>query len=71
MNVVDGVYPFFSSKTTEEQLEDARKLYAAMTRAKKTLHITYNEEPNWAGYPRKKSPFLPAIEEYFNINRGP
>lgn len=36
---VDGAYPSFLSKTDADKLEDARKLYVALTRARKRLVI--------------------------------
>ena len=40
-SVAKGTYPFYNSQTHEEQKEDARKLYVALTRAKKRLIISY------------------------------
>lgn len=40
-SVSKGVYPFYFSQTHDEQLEDARKLYVAMSRAKRRLYLSY------------------------------
>ena len=40
-SVTKGSYPFYNSKTYEEQKEDARKLYVAITRAKRRILISY------------------------------
>lgn len=60
----DGVYPFFKSKTPEAREEDARKFYVALSRAKKTITITWPLENDW-GYSCRESPFLAAIREDF------
>lgn len=53
---VDGTYPSFFSKTDAERHEDARKLYVALTRAKKRLIIhTYD---NYIGTSRNGSSFV-------------
>lgn len=60
----DGVYPFFKSKTPEAREEDARKFYVALSRAKKTITITWPLENDW-GYRCKESPFLRSIRPDF------
>lgn len=60
----DGVYPFFKSVTPEAKEEDARKFYVALSRAKKTITITWPLENDW-GYSCRESPFLAAIREDF------
>ena len=60
----DGVYPFFKSKTPEAREEDARKFYVALSRAKKTITITWPLENDW-GYRCKESPFLQSIRSDF------
>ena len=60
----DGVYPFFKSVTPEAKEEDARKFYVALSRAKKTITITWPLE-NDRGYPCRESPFLAGIREDF------
>lgn len=60
----DGVYPFFKSSTPEAKEEDARKFYVALSRAKKTITITWPLENDW-GYSCRESPFLAAIREDF------
>ena len=39
---VEGNYPFYNSRTVEEQMEDARKFYVALTRAKKRIFICHH-----------------------------
>lgn len=72
---VDDVYPFFSSKfDMEARKEDARKLYVAMTRAKKRLCLlAYNEKKviskQWKdtfNIPCSLSPFLSNV-----VNKHP
>lgn len=63
-DVRDGVYPFFKSSTPEAKEEDARKFYVALSRAKKTITITWPLENDW-GYSCRESPFLAAIREDF------
>ncbi len=57
-NCNDGNFPYYSSNS-EEQLEDARLLYVAMTRAKKRLIIIGNNH--------RLSPFLKSVEHHFEI----
>jgi DNA helicase-2/ATP-dependent DNA helicase PcrA len=64
---VDGIYPFFKSKTNEERDEDARLLYVGLTRAKKSLTITTYDK--FMSYNKKPSPFLNAIYDYFKIHK--
>jgi DNA helicase-2/ATP-dependent DNA helicase PcrA len=40
-SVTKGIYPFYDSQTYDEQKEDARKLYVAITRAKRRIFISY------------------------------
>lgn len=40
-SVTKGTYPFYNSQTYDEQKEDARKLYVAITRAKRRIFISY------------------------------
>lgn len=60
----DGVYPFFKSSTPETKEEDARKFYVALSRAKKTITITWPLENDW-GYRCRESPFLRSIRSDF------
>ena len=66
---VDGVYPHFSSSSSEMQQEEKRVLYVALSRAKKRLFITthdtfitsYGNQKH-----REPSPFLKDILPFFN-----
>lgn len=60
----DGVYPFFRSNTPETREEDARKFYVALSRAKKTITITWPLENDW-GFRCRESPFLQSIRSDF------
>ncbi|MDE6266310.1 MAG: UvrD-helicase domain-containing protein [Muribaculaceae bacterium] len=69
---VDGVYPSFLSRSEADRLEDARKLYVALTRARRRLFI--HGYHNYVGVSRKGntfsmekelSPFLSAVRHHF------
>lgn len=61
-DVLYGVFPM-RKDTPEEEAEAARKLYVAMTRAKKRLCLTYYE---WHGDdPQTLSPFIEKIKDMF------
>lgn len=68
---VDGVYPFFKSETAEERREDARKLYVAMTRARRRLCLMpydYYITPTAYGvkrFSKELSPFLKNVSSMF------
>lgn len=71
---VDGVYPFFATQFDPEQCrEDARKLYVAISRAKKRLClISYNQriiQKNGKvfSFDAKLSPFLSSILSRHNF----
>ena len=71
-SVSKEVYPFYNSKTEEEQREDARKLYVAISRAKRRLYICYYNLYHMTdryGTPRTfsrgPSPFLESIAKHF------
>lgn len=71
-DVNDGTYPFFNSKSYDEQMEDARKLYVALSRARKRLCVTLCRRIKGiskAGRPydmqKSASPFLESIRHHF------
>ncbi len=70
---VDGTYPFFKSETEEEIREDARKLYVAMTRARRRLILLpYNYYLAATAYGVKRfekdlSPFLRPVLDKFDV----
>ena len=72
-NAIDGVYPFFNSKTVEEQKEDARKFYVAISRAKKRLCIMTSKTKDvyskkwhkWYNFNVESTPFLKSISQFF------
>ncbi len=39
--VVDSVYPFYRSVSNEDKMEDARKFYVALSRAKKRIYLCH------------------------------
>ena len=80
----DGTYPFFkvnmvleshgSSKkeieaARKEKMEDARKFYVALTRAKKRLCVSYT---NFNSYKRltRMTPFMHSIERFFYTGKN-
>jgi DNA helicase-2/ATP-dependent DNA helicase PcrA len=67
---INNVFPHFYSRTVSSQLEDARLLYVAMTRAKKRLTLIV-PSVNARGYPENPSPFIssPEIIDMFEVQR--
>lgn len=64
LNANLGTYPFYRC-SKEERMEDARKFYVAITRAKKRLCISYTlYSPH--GYQTVLTPFMKPIEHFFN-----
>ena len=65
-----NVFPHFYSRTDSAQLEDARLLYVAMTRAKKKLTLLIPSVTEY-GRPANPSPFIfdPEIREMFEIQK--
>lgn len=71
-SAVGDVYPFYHSKTDEEKLEDARKFYVALSRAKKRIficHHRFNTFIDRSGisrtFSRNISPFCKNIIQHF------
>lgn len=71
---LDNPNPSIRQKAQQEKEEDARKLYVAISRAKKRLCILYprhstgiNKWGNWYSYDATMSPFLNCISDYFEI----
>lgn len=80
----DGTYPFFSvnrvlqdpwhhtkeevAKAQQERMEDARKFYVALSRAKKRLCISYTLRNSY-GYDTKITPFMRSIETFFHTGK--
>ena len=64
-DVKDGNYPYYLNEKPEAILEDARKLYVAMTRTKATLTLMWPRINPW-GYQCKRTPFVKHIESYFD-----
>ena len=67
---LNKVFPHFYSRTSSSQLEDARLLYVAMTRAKWKLALLI-PSVNFNGYPESPSPFIsvPEIDAMFEVQR--
>lgn len=59
----DDVYPFFSSKTAAERMEDARVFYVGLSRAKKRLTLLYPGISR--GYPKNITPFIADVQDKF------
>lgn len=77
--VNDGIYPFFANRdNSEAQREDARKLYVALSRAKKRLCLsvlrnrTFTDRyGNVRRYPMDMSPFVSSLmtrHDFVTIN---
>lgn len=66
-DVVDGRIPNYYNENSPALLaEDARKLYVAMSRAKKRLYVCYSQQSQNAGMPdRKLSRFMEPVKSYF------
>lgn len=77
-DAVSGKYPFFASATEAARLEDARKLYVALSRARRRLIIMWGKRWVWEGdtsnghstmaRTRDLSPFLQSVRPFF-LNR--
>lgn len=68
-DAVDGRYPNFAAATINQKEEDARKLYVALTRAKKRLYIGLSEKfINKYGrvFNRVVTPFLKPVMDRFS-----
>lgn len=67
-DVVEGRYPGFNANTKEQRQEDARKLYVALSRAKRRLVIAVSQQfvsRYNSVYPRQISPFLQPVLDMF------
>ncbi len=74
-DVVDGKYPFFANTNDRQREEDARKLYVALSRAKRHLVLMYGKRWVWEGdtprghsimaRTRELSPFVKPIQQFF------
>lgn len=67
-DVVDGRIPNFYNEGNPELLaEDARKLYVALSRAKKRLFVCYSKQGlSSATSERKLSRFMTSVSQFFN-----
>ena len=68
-DAVDGRYPNFNATTINQKEEDARKLYVALSRAKKRLYIGISEKfINRYGrtFDRTITPFLKPVMDKFS-----
>lgn len=67
-DVVDGRIPNYYNENNPAMLaEDARKLYVAMSRAKKRLYICYSLQSQNSGMPQRKlSRFMEPVKSFFN-----
>ena len=78
----DGTYPFYKvnqilnnphrhtpeelSQAKTDRMEDARKFYVAISRAKKRLCISYTDW-NSFNFPTQLTPFMNCIKDYFGV----
>lgn len=75
----EGTYPFYmvnqvlgscyssekdKAQALQDRLEDARKFYVAISRAKKRLCVSYTDYNAW-GRPSGVTPFMNSIQKYF------
>lgn len=67
-----GAYPFYNNVSPEQDKEDARKLYVAITRAKKRLYLSRHERNegvsrygNSYSFDCPVSPFVRCIADMF------
>ncbi len=80
----DGTYPFYTvnrildsygstpeqkAKAMAERMEDARKFYVAISRAKKRLCVSYTDSNSY-GMPTRMTPFMNSIAKYFYAGKN-
>lgn len=78
IGVNDGIYPFFATKDNPVcRKEDARKLYVALSRAKKRLYLFHHERNQGISqygkpydYASPISPFVNCIKPFFDNNEA-
>jgi len=83
LNAVNDIYPFYKVnevlrnpssdkemvvRAKQSRMEDARKFYVAISRAKKRLCVSYHTRNSW-GYPRELTPFMSSIKSFFHTGR--
>ncbi len=64
---IDGSYPGSRSWTDKQIQEDARRLFVALSRAKKHLCVVYDS--HYRSTPHALSPFLEKVKEHFTLYR--
>ena len=65
----DGRYPNAYNKTKQQDEEDARKFYVAMSRAKRRLFVAYartDGRRHGRVFNRELTPLMESIQKYFN-----
>ena len=62
---IDGSYPGNRSWTEKQIQEDARRLFVALSRARKHLCVVYDS--HYRSTPHALSPFLEKVKEHFTI----
>ena len=74
VGVNKGTYPFYNNVAPEQNAEDARKLYVAVTRAKKSLCLSWHENRegisrygNPYSFRSAPSPFVDCIKHLFTM----
>ena len=67
-DAVEGKYPSAFANTTEQNSEEARKFYVAISRARRRLIVTYchNSVSNWGRwYPKQLTPYMQPVAQFF------
>ncbi|MCR4658873.1 MAG: UvrD-helicase domain-containing protein [Bacteroidales bacterium] len=66
-DAIDGTYPYARNWTEQQLQEDARRLYVALSRAKRRLCVVYSD---YAGSsPHQLTPFLRKVVKHFSHYR--
>ncbi|MBR1850324.1 MAG: UvrD-helicase domain-containing protein [Bacteroidales bacterium] len=66
-DAIDGIYPFARDAANPQTTEDARRLYVAMSRAKRRLCVVYSD--HLGETPNRLSPFLTEVMNHFHHYR--
>lgn len=67
-DAVDGRYPNAYNRDKKQDMEDARKFYVALSRARRRLFVAYSmntTDRNGVVHPRQLTPFMDEIMAYF------
>ena len=67
-DAVDGRYPNAYNRDKKQDMEDARKFYVVLSRARRRLFVAYSmntTDPHGVVHPRQLTPFMDEIMAYF------